>query len=122
MRRQHDEQALGQVGERVERVVELVGGRRVGEAEAEVVRGDHAVAVGEQRDQVAEHVRAGRKPVQQKENGRVSRSGLAVEERATLDGGVAVVDGAHVPNSFKLLYWLDTQARHALTCQAEFGG
>ena len=51
-RRGAAEQAGGQLGERVERVVELVGGGRVGQAEAEVVRSDHVVPVGQQRDQV----------------------------------------------------------------------
>jgi hypothetical protein len=85
------EKPLGQISQGVERVVELVGAGGVGQAEAEVVRGDHVVAVGQQRDQVAEHERAGREAVQQQEDGCVGRACLAVEQGAAVDGCVAVI-------------------------------
>jgi hypothetical protein len=57
------QQTRGQAGESVEGVLELLGGRRVGQAEAQVVRSDHVIPVRQQRDQVAEHERAGREPM-----------------------------------------------------------
>ena len=45
-----------------------------------VVRGDHMILVGEQRDEVAKHLRTGRKSVQQQDSGGVVRPSLAVED------------------------------------------
>ena len=85
------EQRVDVVGERVEGVVELVDAGQLGVAEARVVRGDDVVAVGQRGDQVAVHVRAGGRAVQQDDGGRVRRPGLAVEDPAAGDLGVAVV-------------------------------
>jgi hypothetical protein len=90
------QQTRGQAGERVEGVTELAGGRGVGQAEADVVRGDQVVPVGQQRDQVAEHEPAGREAVQQHHLRRATRSRLPVEQSPCLDGGVTVVDGCHL--------------------------
>ena len=79
----------------VEGVGELIGGRSVGQAEAQVVRGDHVVAVREQRNQVAEHERAGREAVQQHDGRSIGRARLPVEQLPSADGGVAVVNGGH---------------------------
>src|SRR5690606_6722815 len=62
---------------------------------AEVVRGDDVVAVGQQRDEVAEHERAGRVAVQQDDRGRVGGAGLPVEDLVAVDCGGPVVYGVH---------------------------
>ena len=49
----------------VERVTEIVAGRHVGLAEAGKIRRDQVKPVGQQRDQVAEHMACTRKTVQQ---------------------------------------------------------
>src|SRR6201999_3035315 len=84
------EQARGEVGERIEGVAELIGRWSVGKPEAEVVGGDHVIAVGQRRDEVAEHEGTGRKPVQKHDRGRVAGPSLPVEQALPLNGGVAV--------------------------------
>lgn len=64
-------------------------------AEAEVVRRDDVVVVGQKRDEFAEHERAGRKSVQQDDRGGIGGAGLAVEDLVTVDGGGPVVYRAH---------------------------
>jgi len=61
-----------------------------------VVGSNDVEAVGEQRDQVAEHERARRVPVEEHEGrgGRVAR--LAVEDLVPVDGALTVVDLVHV--------------------------
>jgi hypothetical protein len=59
------QQGCSEVGERVEGAVELVGGRCVGQSEAQVIGGDHVVPVGQHRYEVAEHERTRRVAVQQ---------------------------------------------------------
>jgi hypothetical protein len=70
----------------VETVLEVLGRRRVGLAEADIVRRDHVEPVGQARDQVPVHMAAGREPVQQQDRGARGVSRLAVEDLATLDG------------------------------------
>jgi hypothetical protein len=90
------QQARGQPGQGVEGVAELPGGRRVRQAEPQVVGGDHAVLVSQQRDEVAEHERAGRESVQQHEGGRICRARCPVEQAAAVDVGVPEMNGWHV--------------------------
>ena len=89
------EQARGVIRQRVEGVVELFDRGCVRIAEAEEVRRDHPVPVGQFRDEVAEHERAGREAVQQDDDGSVGRARLPVEDFATGDGRVAVVNDRH---------------------------
>ena len=63
------EQARGEVGQRVEGVGELLDRGGIRQSEAEVIGRDHVVSVGQPRDQVAEHERAGGEPVQQDDRG-----------------------------------------------------
>src|SRR4029077_1028522 len=72
-------------GEVIEGVSELVPRRHRAVAEAGVVGGEHAVAVGQGRDQVAEHLRTGREAVQQEYCRRVPRPGLAVKDVQAAD-------------------------------------
>src|SRR5262249_54231246 len=74
---------------------EIFDRRRVGEAETEVVGGEHPVAVGEGWDEVAEHERTGREPVQEDDDGCVRRSGVPVEQLVVADAGVSVVNVRH---------------------------
>ena len=86
------EEPLGEVGERVEGVVEFLDGGSIGQTEAQVVRCDHVERVGQPRNQVAEHEGAGGKSVQQHKRGGVWSSRLAIEQPPPADGGVAVVN------------------------------
>src|SRR5262249_20268427 len=76
----HRGELLDDPGEVVEGVSELVPRRHRVVTEAGVVGSEHAVAVGQGRDQVAEHLRAGREAVQEQYRRRVFRPGLAVED------------------------------------------
>ena len=67
-------------GHAVEGVVELAARRRFGQAEAGQVGGDDAVAAGELRDEVAEHVAGGGIAVQQQAHGRVRWAGLTKKD------------------------------------------
>ena len=78
-----DEQALDDLGEPVERVLEVVG--HVGVAEARVVGREHVEAVGERRDQVAELVRGGGEAAEQQQLGVRRVAGLAVEDGEPVD-------------------------------------
>ena len=85
------DELVDHVGHLVEGVGEGVPRRHRALAEPGIVGGDDMVPVRQCRDQVAEHVRAGGKAVQQEHNGRVLRAGLPVEdvEIADLDHFVA---------------------------------
>ena len=61
-------------GDVVECVAEFFPRRHVGLAEPGKVRRDHVKSVGEQRDQVAEHVARAREAVQQQQLRRIGRS------------------------------------------------
>lgn len=54
-------------------------------AEARVVRGDDVVPVRQRRDEVAEHLRAGRKTVEQQDRGGVLRPNLSIENVQSVD-------------------------------------
>lgn len=89
------EQGVDVVGERVEGVVERVDTGNLGMAEAGIVGGDHVITVGQRGDQIAVHVRAGRRAVQQHDGGRAGRPGFPVEQLSSGDLGVSMV-GDHV--------------------------
>src|SRR5262245_24112678 len=89
------EQLSDNIGEGFERVGERLERRRRGVTEAEVVRGDDVVAIGQCRDEVAEHMRAGREAVQEHDGRRVARTGLSEEDLLAFDGHSSVSDGNH---------------------------
>jgi hypothetical protein len=60
-----------------------------------MVRGDDLIPIGQQRDQVAEHKRAGWKTVQEHNDWRVGRPRLPVKQPPAVHGGIAMVDGCH---------------------------
>ena len=92
------------VGEAVDRVGEPVEGaaaaRHVGVAEARQIRRDHMEAVGEQRDQVAEHMARAREAVQQQQLRRARRARLAIEDLEAVHVGGAIGDGGHDASPF----------------------
>ena len=57
-------------------------------------------AVGEQRDQVAEHMAGGGKSVQQKQFRGPRRARLAVEDVSVVDLGGPIMDSSHDACSF----------------------
>ena len=69
----------------VEGVGELVVRRHRAVAVAGVVRRDHVILVRQRRDQIAEHLRAGREAVEQEDRRGVLRAGLAVEDVQVAD-------------------------------------
>src|SRR3546814_18141130 len=74
------------------RSVEALDRGHGGGAEAGIVRRQHVVALGERRDQLAEHVRRGGEAVQQQHGGARRIASLAIGDLAALDQGAAVVD------------------------------
>ena len=69
--------------------------RHVGLAEARQVGGDDMEAIGQQRDEIAEHVTGARKAMEQQQLRRVRGAGLAIEDIEAVDIGGAIVDGGH---------------------------
>ncbi len=86
------QQAVGEVGQGVEGVVELGDGRCIGVSVAEVVGRDDVVAVGQPGNEVAEHVRARREAVEQDDCRCVRCAGLTVEQPLPVDVGEAMVN------------------------------
>jgi hypothetical protein len=80
-------------GELVEAVGELSPWRSLGLAEPRKVRRDHAVAVRQQRDQVAKHMARGREAVQKQEDRCIGTPGFAVEDIDIADHHPLIVDG-----------------------------
>jgi hypothetical protein len=89
------EEPTRHLGEGGEGVVEVVDGRRRRSPEADVVRCDDAVPVGQGGDEVPEHVGAGGVPVQEQDDGCVGGARFPVEHVEAVDGDGAVVDGGH---------------------------
>src|SRR5262249_60057981 len=77
----------------VERVAEPLSRRHIGSTESREVRGDNMKPVGEERDQIAEHVARAREAMQQQELRRIGWPGLAIENLEAVDIGGAVADG-----------------------------
>ena len=65
--------------------------RRSALAETRIVRRDHVIAVRQRWDQVAEHVRRCWKAVQQNHDRAVRRTGFAIEQADSVNGGGSVV-------------------------------
>ena len=74
----------GDLGEAVDRVGNPIEGaaaaRQIGVAEARQIRGDNVEPVGQQRDEVAEHVARAREAVQQEQPRRIRGARLAIED------------------------------------------
>jgi hypothetical protein len=102
---EHLGEAVDNVGDALERVAEVRSGGHVRFTEAGQVRGNDVKPVGEQRDQLAEHVARGRETMQEHQGRCVSRSGLPVEHRQTSYVCRAVSDITH--KSSPLLAYLD---------------
>ena len=59
------------------------------------VRRDHVKAVGEERNQITEHVPRAREAMQQQQLRRIGRSRFAIENLKAIDVGGAISDGRH---------------------------
>ena len=79
----------------VERIVEFVPSRHVRLPEAGQVGRDDVEAVGQQRDQVPEHVARAGETVQQQQRERVGGSGFPVKELKPVDVDGSKSDGTH---------------------------
>jgi hypothetical protein len=84
------EQALDDLREPVERVLEVVG--HVAVAEARIVGRQDMEAVGDSGDQVAELMRRGGKAAEQQQFGILGVPGLTVEDGESIDVGCPVSD------------------------------
>ena len=88
------------LGEAVDRLRDPVEGvaavRHVGLAEARQIGSDDVEAVGQQRDEIAEHVAGAREPVQQQQLRGAGRAGLAIEDVEAVHVGGSIFDGGHV--------------------------
>ena len=89
------DQARHMRGQAVEAVAKSPHRRRVGVAEADIIRRDHMETVGQQRDQVAIHVAAGGKTMQQDDGRRRGIAGLAVEDVLAIDRGGTIAGRVH---------------------------
>src|SRR6516162_7316148 len=94
------------LGETVDRSRDLIeamaAARHVGVAEARQVGGNDVEAIGQERDEVAEHVAGAREAVQQQQLRGARRTGLAIEDLEAVHVGGSVLDGGHGGNSFEL--------------------
>src|ERR1700742_1158064 len=64
--------------------------RQVGVAETGQVRGDEGEAIGQKRDEVAEHMARAGEALQQQQVWRAGRTGLAIEDFATVHVGGSI--------------------------------
>ena len=85
-------QRIDHVGIMGEAVGELAMVGCVALAKARIVRRDHMIAIGQQRDQVAEHVRRRREAVEQQHHRAVGGAGFAIEHLDAIDRGAAIMD------------------------------
>ena len=79
------EQAIDQFAETVERIGELPTIWGIAFTVTGIIGRDHVIAIGKVRDQIAEHMRRGRKSVQQQHNRRVLGLGLSEEDVDPVD-------------------------------------
>ena len=91
-------EAVDRLRDPVEGVVEIVGlaaTGHVGLAEARQVGSDDAEAIGQERDQIAEHVTRTGEAMEQQQLGSVGRACLAIEDVEAVYVGGAVLNGGH---------------------------
>lgn len=80
-------------GQIVEGVFEGRRIRRVGKPEARKIGSDQVIAIGEQRKQIAKHMRRSREAVQKQEGRRIRVACFTIEDLAAIDDGRAISDG-----------------------------
>src|ERR1700678_2929999 len=91
----HFGEAVDHAGQMIEGVGKVRGHRHIRAAEARQVGRDEPKAVGEHRNEIAEHVARGRKAMQQQENGSVCGAGLTVKHLEAVDVSGLVFDDGH---------------------------
>jgi hypothetical protein len=95
--RDHSGEPLDHFRQVLEAVLEAFSFRDFGEAEARQIRGNDVVTVRKRRNEIAVHVRRGRKAVQQQQPGRLGSSGFAVEKFQAIDVDRAIArDGGRL--------------------------
>src|SRR5262249_40065941 len=86
-------------GETVDRVRDPIEGaaarRHVGLAESRKIRSDDVPAIGQQRNEVTEHVAGAGETMKQQKLGRARRAGLSIEDVKAVDVGGTIRDGGH---------------------------
>ena len=94
-------------GEAVDRLGDLVEGvaaaRHVGVPEARQVGSDDVEAIGEARDQIAEHVAGAREAMEQQQLRRAGLAGFAIEDVEAVHVGFAIIDGGHRGFPFRII-------------------
>jgi len=78
------------LGEIVEAIAKRLPVGRGAEAEARQVRRYNVIAVGDERDEIAEHVRRGGESMQQQQSWMLRIAGLTVEDRHRADFDIAI--------------------------------
>src|SRR5262249_13348480 len=88
--------AINHTGNVVESVTEFFSWWHVGLTKSRKVWHHDMKSVGEERDQIAEHVACAGEAVQQQQLRRLRRSRFAIENPGTIDISHAVLDGRHL--------------------------
>src|SRR5882724_45558 len=79
----------------VERVFERTPRRHVRLAETWQVGRDDVEAIGQERDEVPEHMACAWEAMKQQQRGRAGSSGVAIEDLKAVHGDSAIFDGSH---------------------------
>ena len=92
---------LGEAVDRLRDPVERIAFvRQIGVAEAREIGSDDMEAVGEPRNEIAEHVAGGREAVQQQQLRSARGACFAIEDVSAVDLGGPIMDGGHGAFSF----------------------
>src|SRR5580698_3164212 len=107
----HLGEAVDHAGQMIEGVSKVPGRRHIRAAEARQVGRDEPKAVGEHRNEIAEHVARGRKAMQQQKHGSVCGTRLTVKDLEAVDVSGLVFDDGHGT------FFLETAACHGLVVE-----
>src|SRR5262245_4776402 len=108
-------EAVNYPREIIKRVVELITGRQVRLTKTRQVRRDEVVAIGKQRDQIAEHMASARKAMQQQHRRSFRPPGLAIGNLEAIHSSGEIVGRGHESARCSLSAHADLTSRHART-------
>jgi hypothetical protein len=91
----HFGEAVNDAGDVIECVRELAPRRHLRLAETWQVGGDDVEAIGQERDEIAEHVARAGEAVKQQQRRRIGAPGLAIKDLETVHVGRTIFDGSH---------------------------